>query len=164
MCTFIQLRCRAVSATVLIWMLVFRCSFFVFSVLGSKYVSKMVPQILKNAPQMGPKAPKFGPKSVKMDQKWVQNGQDGTQIAHPGAQLDFRRFSGRKTRPKWRPKWSKNRSTNHSKKRLFLEAGSDAIFVLCFTHVYFKMVPKWSQVGTKIDRKTVSGRKSGFSF
>ena len=111
----IQLRCRAVSATVLIWMLVFRCSFFVFSVLGSKYVSKMVPQILKNAPQMGPKAPKFGPKSVKMDQKWVQNGQDGTQIAHPEAQLDFRGFSGRKTRPKWRPKWSKNRSKNHSK-------------------------------------------------
>ena len=137
----IQLRCRAVSATVLIWMLVFRCSFFVFSVQGPKDVSKMVPQILKNASQMGPKAPKLGPKSVKMDQERVQNGQGGAQMAHPGAQLDFRGFSGRKTRPKWRPNLSKKRSKNHSKHLLFLEAGSDAIFV----DVLPMSTPKWYQ-------------------
>ena len=34
----------------------------------------------------------------------------------------------------------------------------------CCTHFHPKMVPKWSQVGTKIDTKTVSGRKSGFSL
>ena len=52
----------------------------------------------------------------------------------------------------------------HSKKRLCLEAGFGRDARLCFTHFHPKMVPKWSQVGTKIDTKTVSGRKSGFSF
>jgi len=122
----------------------------------------MVPQILKNASQMGPKAPNFGPKSVKMDQKWVQNGQDGAQMAHPGAQLDFRGFSGRKSRPKWRPKWSKNRSKNNSKKRLFLEAGSDAIFVC----VLPMSTPKWCQNGArwvpKSTQKPLLVEKAGF--
>ena len=43
---------------------------------------------------------------------------------------------------------------------VFFEAVSRAVFV----DFVPKMVPKWSQAGTKIDTKTASGRKSGFSF
>ena len=147
-------------------------SVFVFSFLfrpGPNYVSKMVPQILKNASQMGPKAPNFGPKSVKMDQKWVQNGQDGSQNDHCGAKIansglehDFLGAGIQKKSPKWRPKWSKNRSKNHSKKRLCLEAGSDAIFA-CVLPI---STPKWCQNGArwvpKSTQKPLPVEKAGF--
>ena len=50
------------------------------------------------------------------------------------------------------------------KKTIVFRSGFGRDFRLCFTHFHPKMVPKWSQVGTNIDTKTASGRKSGFSF
>ena len=130
----------------------------------------MVPQISKNASQMRSKAPNFDLKSVKMDQEWVQNGQDGPKWPIRGLKYDFgspfiqkENLTAWMAHPFWVPKWSKNRSKTIQKKQLFLEAGSDAIF-LFFTHFHLKMVLKWNQVGIKIDTKTISHQKSGFSF
>ena len=63
-------------------------------------VSKMVPQIRKNASQMGSKAPNFDPKSVKMDQEWVQNGQDGPKWPIRGLKYDFLGPGTQKDSPK----------------------------------------------------------------
>ena len=60
-------------------------------------VSKMVPQIRKNASQMGSKAPNFDPKSVKMDQEWLQNGQDGPKWPFRGLKID----PGGSSQPSW---------------------------------------------------------------
>ena len=50
------------------------------------------------------------------------------------------------------------------KKTVVFRSGLGRDFLVFFTHFHPKMVPKWNQVGTKIDTKTASGQKSGFSF
>ena len=50
------------------------------------------------------------------------------------------------------------------KKTVVFRSGLGRDFLGFFTHFHPKMVPKWNQVGTKIDTKTVSGQKNGFSF
>ena len=75
--SYIQLRCRAVSATVLIRMLAVRCSFSWFSSLGLTLVSKTVPKIRKHVPKQV-KRPPNGIKNVKLD---PQNGYKMTKMA-----------------------------------------------------------------------------------
>ena len=120
-------------------------------------------------PKWVPKLPILVPNRSKMDQKWVQNGQDGSQndhggakMAHPGLEHDFLAPGIQKDSPKWRSKWSKNRPKNYSKKRLFFEAGSDAIFV-CVLPI---SIPKWCQNGArwapKSTQKPLPVEKAGF--
>ena len=84
----IQLRCRTVSATVLIGMLVVRSGFVAYSTLGPEFVSKMQAPNLPQDPQNGTKnaagIPKRDPKTTNMAPKigtgtprWGPNAPDG---------------------------------------------------------------------------------------
>ena len=50
------------------------------------------------------------------------------------------------------------------KKTLVFRIGLGRDFLDFFIHFHLKMELKWNQVKTKIDTKTTSRQKSGFSF
>ena len=50
------------------------------------------------------------------------------------------------------------------KKTVVFRSGLGHDFLGFFIHFHLKMVLKWNQVKTKIDTKTTSHQKNGFSF
>ena len=164
----IQLRCRAVAATVLLVMLVVRSVFVVCCALGPKVVSKMqapnLPQDLqkgtKNAvgiSKKGSKMTKMGPETGTRRPRKGQNGPHGTRRR---ILVRKRRSPPRKSSPFWSKIVPKIDGKNAIKNSVVFEIVSEAdIF-----DFGSKMVPKWSRRGAKIDTKTASGHKSGFSL
>ena len=135
---------------------------FVFPFRGLGLVSQTVPQIRNRGPQVGPKEHKMESKTVNLASKWNQNDHCGAKMVHSGLEHDFWRPGIQKDSPKWRSKWFKNRPKNHSKNLLFLEAGSDTIFVDSSPI----STPKWCLNGAgwvpKSTQKPLLVEKAGF--
>ena len=108
----------------------------------------------------GYKMAKMGPKMTTVGPKWPIRGSN-TILGGPGPR---KRVLRAKKSSKMEVKMVQKSIKKPFKKTVVFRSGFGRDFRLCFTHFHPKMVPKWSEVGTKIDTKTASGRKSGFSF
>ena len=105
-------------------------------------VSKMVPQIRKNASQMGSKAPNFDPKSVQngpgMGTKWPRR----PQMAHSRAQIRFLGARDTERESQMEAKMVKKSIKKPFKKTVVFRSGLGRDFLVFFTHFHVKMVLK----------------------
>ena len=121
-----------------------------------------------------PNPQKCFPNGFQSSKFWSQIGQNGPgmgtkwprrpQMAHSRAQIRFWEILRAKNSSKMKAKMVKKSIKKPFKKTVVFRSGLGHDFLFFFTHFHFKMVPKWTQAGTKIDTKTASGRKSEFSF
>ena len=117
----IQLRCRAVSATVLIVMLVVRSGFVVCSALGPKFVSRMQapnpPQDPQNDTQNAAGISKKGPQTTNVGPETGTRGPKRAKMTQPGPGDGFWCGKGGLFHERHHRFWSQNRPKIDKKKR-----------------------------------------------